>query len=123
MGIFNRKRGREERGGQGSRESVTAFWEWWTAEGRALADASLAGGPNDDLVAAMSRRVSAIHPGLAWELSPGHQAEHCLVVSPEGNSTLRGAARRWVKEAPAADATWEFADSRQANREPESMTL
>lgn len=123
MGIFNRKKGRDERGGQGSRESVTAFWEWWTAEGRALADASLADGPNDDLVAAMSRRVSAIHPGLAWELSPGHQAEHCLVVSPEGNSTLRGAARRWVKEAPAADATWEFADSRQANREPESMTL
>lgn len=123
MGIFSRRKGRDDQGGQGSRESVTAFWDWWVAEGRALADASIAGRPNDDLVAAMSRRVSAVHPGLAWELSPGREAEHCLVVSPEGDAALRGAARRWVRGAPAADATWEFADSRQANREPESMTL
>lgn len=123
MGIFSRRKGRDDRGGLGSTESVGAFWAWWTAEGRALADASIAGGPNDALVAAMSRRVSAVHPGLAWELSPGRDAEHCLVVSPEGDPALRGAARRWVKGAPAADTTWEFADSRQSNRDPESMTL
>ena len=121
MGIFNRKKGRDDQ--HGSPESVRDFWAWWGAEGRALADASVAGEPNGTLVEAMGRRVSAIHPGLAWELSQGRDAQHCLVVSPEGDAALRATARRWLDEAPAADATWEFADSRQASREPESVVL
>ena len=36
-----------------------------------------------------------------------------LVVSPEGNPDIRAAARRWLRSAPLADATWEYADSRQ----------
>jgi hypothetical protein len=123
MGIFRRSKDRDDRNAQGSSASIESFWAWWADEGRALADASIAGGPSDALVAAMGKRVSAIRPGLAWELGAGSTAEHCLVVSPEGDPALRATARRWVRKAPAADGTWEFADSRQADPEPESITL
>jgi hypothetical protein len=120
MGIFRRSK---DRSAQSSRASIEGFWAWWAEEGRALADATIAGGANDALVAGVSSRVSAIHPGLAWELSPGSTASHCLVVSPEGNAELRAAARRWLMAAPAADATWEFADTRQASPDAASMAI
>lgn len=123
MGIFRRSKDRDDRGAQGTQESIDAFWSWWAAEGRALAEDSIGGGGNDALVTQMSRGVSGIHPGLAWELSPGSAAKHCLVVSPEGDAALRAPARRWLKAAPDADATWEFADSRQANPDAESLEL
>jgi hypothetical protein len=123
MGIFRRRKDRDDRSAQASPKSIEGFWAWWTDEGRALADAGIAGGANDALIAAMSRRVSEIHPGLAWELSPGSTASHCLVVSPEGNAELRATARRWLRGAPAAGATWEFADSRQASPDAGSVAI
>ncbi|MEO6411038.1 MAG: DUF695 domain-containing protein [Pedococcus sp.] len=120
MGIFRRSK---DRSAQGSSRSIEGFWAWWATEGRTLAEASIAGGANDALVAGMGQQVSGIHPGLAWEFSPGATATHCLVVSPEGDAILRAPARRWLKAAPAADATWEFADSRQANPDAESLVL
>ncbi len=123
MGIFRRSKDRGDRSGQGSSKSIEDFWAWWATEGRALAEASIATGANDALVAGISRRVSEIHPGLAWELSPGSTARHCLVVSPEGNAELRASARRWLRAAPDVDATWEFADSRQPSPDAGSMVL
>lgn len=123
MGIFRRSKDRDDRGAKGPAEAIDGFWAWWEAEGRALADASIGGGANDALVSGMSRKVSTIHPGLAWELSPGATATHCLVVSPEGNAALRAPARRWLRAAPPADATWEFADSRQPSPEAGSMAI
>lgn len=32
----------------------------------------------------MTARVQAMHPDLAWELAPGAQAEHALVVTSAG---------------------------------------
>jgi hypothetical protein len=123
MGIFRGSKDRGDRSAHGSSAAIEGFWAWWATEGRALAEATIAGGSNEALVAGISRRVSQLHPGLAWELSPGATSMHCLVVSPEGNAELRATARRWLRGAPAADATWEFADSRQANPDPGSMAI
>lgn len=94
-------------------QGIDSFWEWWAASGaRQTAEAIAAKDPHR-MVDELSRRVNAIHPGLAWELGAGRGAEHVLVVSPEGNPDLRSAARRWLRAAPGPDDTWEYADARQ----------
>jgi hypothetical protein len=63
----------------------------------------------------MTARVKAIHPDLAWELSPGTRAEHALVVTAAGAPALRRAAERWYWNAPPVNATWEYHPARQAS--------
>lgn len=93
--------------------SIEEFWSWWAAGGAAAADAAIRAGEPQRVVADLTRRVAAIHPDLAWELAPGATADHVLVVTSEGNPELRAPARRWLRAAPPACATWEFADARQ----------
>jgi hypothetical protein len=90
------------------------FWSWW-AEGRdRVAQAIATGGFDQRLIGEISSAVRAIHPSMAWELSPGRTAQHAFCVSPEGNAELRQAALRWLASAPPADATWEYHASKQA---------
>ena len=110
MGIFRRTKDREP---ADPRAAIADFWRWWGEAGAEQAARSIATGANEDIVAAMSRHVAAIAPGLAWEFSTGVLARHGLVVSPEGDALLRATARRWLRAAPETDETWEYADSRQ----------
>ena len=88
------------------------FWAWWTAQGADACARAIATGDASDLVDPLSARVAAVQEGLAWELAPGTTAQHRLVVTAEGAPDLRGPARRWLREAPAPTATWEYADTR-----------
>jgi hypothetical protein len=103
------------RGGQdedlGTR--IAAFWTWWAGAKGGL-DADLAAGRLPGRVDEIGRRVSAIHPKLAWEMAPGRVARHMFVVSPEGNPEVRPVALAWAAAAPPPDATWEYHPSRQA---------
>ena len=97
-----------------SDRAVTAFWRWWAESGRARATAALASGDARRVVPEITSHVEAIDPGLAWEFTPGSGvAPHTLTVTAAGVPELRGAARRWLAAAPAADATWTFADLRE----------
>ena len=92
--------------------SIDGFWRWWATErdrvAVAIADRAL-----DSWVEPISERVNAIDHGLAWELSAGSSSQHALVVSPEGDPSLRRLALAWLAAAPAADAMWEYFASRQ----------
>lgn len=95
-----------------------AFWAWWTSEGASLVEAAIEAGTVVDLADAITERVQAVAPGLAWELGPGLAAQHRLVVTAEGNPDLRATARRLLLAAPEATGTWEYADARGAALDP-----
>jgi Family of unknown function (DUF695) len=94
---------------------ITAFWEWWSSEGRDL-DPSMRSPLTDELGAL----VEAIHDGLAWHLSAGTDSEHRLTVSGNGVPELRPVAARWLRAAPHADETWEYRASQDAD--PRALT-
>ena len=106
-----------------SAEAITRFWSWWDAEGALETATAIADGEPQRMVTVLSTWVSAINTGLAWELAPGVENTHMLVVSAEGNPQLRGVARRWRRAAPAADGLWEYSDSRPPAADPSGVTL
>jgi hypothetical protein len=95
--------------------AIADFWRWWADTGRAAADAALASGDVQAFVDPLSARVHAVSEELAWELGSGEAlgSRHVLTVTAEGNADVRALARRWLRAAPAPDATWAFADLRQ----------
>ncbi|GAA4357060.1 DUF695 domain-containing protein [Angustibacter luteus] len=99
-------------GGRDEHSAIAAFWQWWTESGAALTAEAIAGRDPDAMVGALSERVDAIDPGLAWELGPGSDSSHVLVVTSEGNPDLRPLSRRWRMAAPAADPVWAYSDVR-----------
>lgn len=100
-----------------------AFWSWWAQEGRTSTTAAAARGAAADTVEVLGRAVSALDPGLAWEVGPGELCEHVLVVTAAGDPALRAVARRWLLAAPAGDQSWSFTDHRPPAPDPESVTL
>lgn len=103
MALFGKRR-------DSSGEAIEAFWSWWTDGGSgqvAMAD------PASGTAPLLDPRVHAIADGLAWELAPGTEAAHLLVVTADGDPALRAIARRWLAAAPPADFVWSYADSRQ----------
>lgn len=50
-------------------------------------------------------------------------AEHRLTVSASGVDEVRPAAERWLRAAPAPDATWEYRASQEADARAMSSTL
>ncbi len=118
MGIFRRKEAAVSGAG-----GIAAFWEWWTASGAGECARAIAARQPEVVVETMSDRLGAVAPGLAWELAPGTTSAHRLVVTAAGNPELRAAARRWLRAAPPADATWEYADSRGPVGDLTGMTL
>lgn len=109
---------RLRRGGRSGRESGTPiedFWGWWASAGRAAAQAGIGGAGFKGFTPAMTMRVNAIHPDLGWELAPGGQAEHALIVTAAGVPERRRMAERWYQHAPAVDEVWEYHPARQAS--------
>lgn len=107
----------------GPDESVTAFWDWWSAEGRTLAERSIDGRiSSEELAEAMTGRVRSLGE-LGWELAAGETSAHVLVITAEGDPAGRAVARRVVLAAPDADATWSYVDSRPPVPDPQSVVL
>jgi hypothetical protein len=57
--MFFRRRGRRD-----PSAAIEAFWQWWAAA-RPRAEKLIGGAADDGLVAELSARVSAIHPGCS----------------------------------------------------------
>jgi hypothetical protein len=93
------------------------FWTWWASGRDRVSEAIATGRFDPSLIEEITRAVDTIHPAMAWELAPGHEAEHAFCVSPEGKAEVRQAALRWLAGAVPADKTWEFHASKQAARE------
>src|SRR4051812_24374474 len=120
MGLL---RGRRRDQPEDERAAVRDFWSWWTSSGAAAADRAIRGGTTAGLADQLGRRVAGVHPGLDWELAPGTDSEHVLVVSSGGDPSLRPVARRWRMGAPPADRTWAYADSRQPVQDAGEVVL
>ncbi|MET9339591.1 DUF695 domain-containing protein [Nonomuraea sp. NPDC003804] len=123
MRLFGRKDDEEEAGETGETgDALAEFWEWWR-ETRPQIDALVEAGEAERLSELIAPAVTAIHPGLVWEVAPGRQAQQALVVTAAGDPELRSLAHRWSKGAPETDALWEYHPSRQANPEAMELTL
>lgn len=122
MGLFSRWRSSSS-GLAAQAAAVDAFWSWWRDEGGLATAVAIEAGTSDRMVDEIGGRVEAIHPDLGWDLSPGRDGEHLLVVTGEGNPELRAVARRWRRAAPAPDPTWEYSDVRLPAADPWAPTL
>ncbi|WP_336205959.1 DUF695 domain-containing protein [Nonomuraea sp. LPB2021202275-12-8] len=120
MRLFGRKDDEEEPAV--ADEAIAAFWVWW-GDTRPRLDAMVADGDAERLQDLLAPAVSAIHQGLVWEVAPGRNAAHALVVTAAGDAELRSLAHRWARGAPPADMLWEFHPSRQANPQAAEITL
>lgn len=120
MRLFGRDRGVEETSDHGER--VAGFWRWWE-ETRPELDTAMAAGERGRLSELLAPAVAALHPGLAWEVAPGRNAAHALVVTAAGDAELRPLAHRWAKAAPPADLVWEFQPARRASPRAGELTL
>lgn len=109
MSLF-RKRKRETTDAELSAK-LEEFWRWWDSAAGELADAVPAGRLAEH-VDAVSERVNAIDPELAWEFGPGIHSEHQLTVTANGDPALRRIARRWRRSAPPSTLTWSYYDMR-----------
>lgn len=120
MGLFRRT---PESPGPAAGAGIDAFWQWWTAEGRADAERSIEGDlAPQDFASTMAEHLDPVGP-LAWELTTGDVSQHVLVVSAEGDPERRALARRVVLAAPEADATWSYVDTRPPAADPEGIVL
>jgi hypothetical protein len=106
-----------------SDDPAASFWDWWTAEGRALAEQSIDGRIEPEgFSMAMSDRIQGVGE-LGWELAAGDSSQHVLVITAGGDPAGRALARRVVLAAPDADATWSYVDTRPPNPDPEAVVL
>lgn len=119
MRLFGRKNDDE---GADPAERVAQFWQWWDSA-RPELDAAVAGDDKTQAAALLDPAVSALHPDLVWELAPGRNAAHALIVTPAGDAELRPLAHRWARAAPPADMLWEFHPSRQPSARPDEVTV
>jgi hypothetical protein len=103
-------------GGKG----VEDFWVWWASAGRAAAEAGIRTGGFEGFTGKMTKRVKAMHPGLAWELAPGGHTEHALIVTAAGIPEQRRIAERWYQHSPPVDEVWEYHPAHQSS--PSSLT-
>lgn len=108
------------RAGPDDGKPVTDFWAWWAAAGRSAAEAGIGGAGFGGFTGEMTARVQAMHQDLAWELAPGGEAEHALIVTSAGVPERRRIAERWYQQAPPAGEIWEYHPARQAS--PASLT-
>jgi Family of unknown function (DUF695) len=114
------RRRRGGRLGSGGRKPIEDFWAWWASAGRAEAEAGIRSGDFEGFTGKMITRVQAMHPDLSWDLAPGGQAEHALIVTAAGIPEPRRIAERWYQQSPTVDGVWEYHPARQAS--PSSLT-
>jgi hypothetical protein len=104
-------------------DAITPFWEWWSAEGRDLAEQSIDGRLDpDDFARTMTERVQSLGE-LSWQLAAGETSQRVLVISAGGDPALRALARRVVLAAPDPDDAWSYVDARPPVPDPESVVL
>ncbi|WP_327589189.1 DUF695 domain-containing protein [Nonomuraea sp. NBC_00507] len=121
MRLFGRKDADDE-DDEPRGDGIAEFWTWWQ-ETRPRLDSLVAAGDTGGLEDLLASAVAALHPDLVWEVAPGRNAMHTLVVTSAGDAELRPLAHRWAKGAPEADLLWEFHPSRQANPQALELTL
>lgn len=92
---------------------IVAFWRWWETAHDQVLD-TLTTGPTPSTAAEVTAHVSAIHPGLVWEISKGRTSEYALIVTAGHDPRARRHAREWLNAAPAPSPTWEYDDMRAA---------
>lgn len=93
-------------------QGIAEFWSWWS--GLSLDDRlRTATGEAPAVQAALSKRVDAIYPQLAWEFAAGSTSEHSLALSGEGDPVGRLVAERWKRAGPTGDAHWTYFATRQ----------
>lgn len=102
--------------------AIAEFWQWWP-QVRGRVAAAVDTGEWQELQEMLSKRVSAIHADLHWEVGKGLRSQHALIVSPGGSADLRAYAVRWAEAAPPADETFEYHASRQANPDGTGFTM
>lgn len=103
-------------------DAIAGFWVWWDGA-RPRLDAAVAAGESERLPDLLGPAVSAVHEGLVWEVIPGRNAAHALVVTAAGDAELRPLAHRWARAAPPADLLWEFHPSRPAHPRAAELSL
>jgi hypothetical protein len=103
-------------------DAIAGFWVWWDGA-RPQLDAMVAAGESERLPDLLGPAVSAVHEGLVWEVIPGRNAAHALVVTAAGDAELRPLAHRWARAAPPADLLWEFHPSRPAHPRAAELSL
>lgn len=96
-------------------DPIADFWAWWPTARARVERAIDEGSWPGDLVAAISARIEAVDPGLGWEFSAGTASRHLLVVTANGDRSLRSVAERWRRAGPAPDETFGYAAARQAS--------
>jgi hypothetical protein len=92
--------------------AIAEFWQWWS-QARDRVAAGIGDGSIGAMAAEIGDRVAAINDDLQWELSPGRDAEHALVVTSGGDAALRATVSRWLAAAPPTDAMFEYVGARQ----------
>jgi hypothetical protein len=92
---------------------IEAFWAWWPEAGPRIGAAIEARQLSEALAAEITGKVQAVHPKLTWEVGTGGGAKHAFCLSSGGDPELRRLTDRWVRAAPAPDASWEFHPARQ----------
>jgi len=107
----------------GSGDSLADFWKWWSAGGSRDFARSIQTGTFGSLPDVMSAHVHAIDPELVWELSAGRVAQHALYVGAAGDAHVRPLAERWLRSAPAPDATWEYVAAKRPDPNVLSSSL
>jgi len=102
---------------------ITAFWQWWAQSGEKELAGAIAAGDFGSLPDLIGKKVSAIHPGLAWDTSAGTTSLHTFCVTSTGNAELRPLAERWLRAAPSPTAIWQYAAARPASPSVETTSL
>ena len=118
MGLFSRRKPTADTGA-----AIRDFWAWWAAEGSEAVARAIAEREPTRVADALSARVDAVHQDLAWELGPGTDSQHVLVVTAAGDPALRPVARRWRLASPPADPVWAYADMRQPTPDAATVSL
>ena len=103
--------------------SVTRFWSWWDAKGARETTAAIVDGEPERMFASMAKYLTAIHPGLVWEFGVGFEGANILVVTSEGDPSLRAITSRWRQAAPPADEFWDYSCSRLPVADPATSVL
>jgi hypothetical protein len=101
-------------------DPITAFWAWWKTA-RAEVERALAARELGTLEAALTSHVTAIDPGLKWELG-GTADKLELALAWDGDLRRRRLSQQWADAAPKS-TKWEYLPARPAKKGWQKLTL
>lgn len=103
------------------RERVDVFWDWFPKVSDRFFE-TIESGNCEDLIEEVSGFMGATLPGLAWVFGPGDDGGHSFTVSGEGMVAKQLLAEYWHSQQVPLKG-WTFYQSRQPNRELDSVEL